>query len=319
VKVCVVICTYRRFNLLPKAIESAMAQSYPKADLHIIVVDNSGQPILSQEFAARYTDTPDLTYLIEPQPGLSRARNVGWRATSADIIAYMDDDAVADPDWIARLVDAYHIFGEQAGAVGGMVKPIWVTARPAWLHPSLEGYLSVVDWGGQRRIAGELEWLAGTNISFRRSLLAEFCGFDENLGRTEEKLLSNEEIGLTSRIRASGRKTIYAPEAIVHHMISEERLSHDWFRRRVFWQAISDLLMQSDPHPVVDYLWDGVAKYFVRLPLTQRTPAGFFANLDEAGLFRDELGAIYNLAKMLGYGLPCPATEILAPASRNEG
>jgi hypothetical protein len=83
----------------------------------------------------------------------------------------------------------------------------------------------------------------------------------------------------------------------------------------VFWQAISDLIMQTNPDPVVEYLWDGVAKYFVRLPPAQRTPAGFFANLNEAELFRDELGAIYNLASMLGYGLPCPAIQILAPGN----
>jgi len=315
-KVCIVICTYRRFNLLPRAIESAMGQSYPKADLEIMVVDNSGQQGQSEEFAARYAECRDFTYLIEPHPGLSRARNAGWRATSADIVAYMDDDAAADPGWVGVLVDAYRAFGEQAAAVGGMVKPIWETARPAWLHPSLEGYLSIVDWGGQRRIAGELEWLAGTNVSFRRSILAEFGGFDEKLGRTEEKLLSNEELGLTAKIRASGRTTVYDPQAIVHHLISQDRISQDWFRRRVFWQAISDLIMQSDPHPVVDYLWDGVAKYFVRLPLSQRTPAGLFANMDEAELFRDELGAIYNLAKMFGYGLPCPAIEILVPGKQ---
>jgi glycosyltransferase involved in cell wall biosynthesis len=316
VKVCVVICTYRRFDLLPKAIESAITQSYPDADRHVVVVDNSGQPLLSQDFAAGYAKCAGLTYIIEPCPGLSRARNAGWRATDADIVAYMDDDAVADPDWIAALVHAYLAFGEQAAVVGGMVKAVWPANRPAWLHQALEGYLSVVDWGGERRIAGDQEWLAGTNISFRRSCLERFGGFDEKLGRTEEKLLSNEEIGLTSKIKAGGGKIIYDPRAVVHHVIGADRLSHDWFRRRVFWQAISDLIMQSDPDPVVEHLWDGVAKYFVRLPPSQRTPAGFFVNLEDAAAFRDELGAIYNLARMLGNGLPCPALEILASGKR---
>jgi glycosyltransferase involved in cell wall biosynthesis len=309
-KVCAVICTYRRFDVLPEAIGGLLDQTYAKALTEIVVVDNSGQPELSREFMKRYRNAA-LRYLIEPIPGLSRARNIGWRGTDADIIAYIDDDAIASPDWITTLVDAYTEFGPEAAVVGGLVNPIWPMSRPSWLHDYMLGFLSIVDWGGERRVTADGEWLAGTNISFRRSLLEQFGGFDENLGRTEGVLLSNEEIALVSKMKAAGGKTIYDPDALVQHIIHPNRLTQDWFRRRAFWQAVSDLIMSSKSDLTPEHVWGGVTKYFRCLPPPQRTPVGFFVNPADAELFQKQLDSIYSLVRMFGYGIACPAASLL--------
>ncbi len=138
--------------------------------------------------------------------------------------------------------------GQGATIVGGRVDPIWASPRPAWVHDSMLGNLSIVDWGGDTRIAGPDEWVAGTNISFRTSAILDNGGFPLNLGRigSGSALLSNEEIQLVERIRAAGGQVIYAPRARVNHLVDVRRLRREWFRKRAAWQALSDFMMNPD-------------------------------------------------------------------------
>jgi glycosyltransferase involved in cell wall biosynthesis len=72
-----VICTYNRYDLLPEAIESLIEQENPVGSLQIIVVDNSADQAGATRFGQRYSGLSNLTYLVEPKPELSNARNIG--------------------------------------------------------------------------------------------------------------------------------------------------------------------------------------------------------------------------------------------------
>lgn len=71
--------------------------------------------------------------------------------------------------------------------------------------------------------------------------------------------------------------------------------------------------MHSNEQLVPEHVWDGIAKYFRKLPAPSRTPAGFFANPSDPELFHEQLNAIYCMVRMMGHGLPCPATPLLEP------
>lgn len=238
-----IICTHNRYDLLPSAIRSLAEQDIDRSALEIVVVDNSSDTQAAEAFGQRYAGVQNFRYIVETTPGLSNARNVGARVASGQIIAYIDDDAIAAPQWAREIVAAYDVFGGAAAIVGGPVRPIWLTQRPTWLTKDLEGFFSIVDRGTHLRELGADEWLAGCNLSFDRETLLSSGGFDRGLGRVGAiSLLSNEELHMVDTIRSRGGKIIYAPHAIVDHKIDPSRVNPEWLKRRIAWQAVSDAL-----------------------------------------------------------------------------
>jgi glycosyltransferase involved in cell wall biosynthesis len=305
-RITVCICTYNRYELLPKAIDSALAQSLNREEFRVLVIDNSPDHASAEAFGERFQDGDFVQYRVERRPGLSNARNVGTRECGTEFIAFMDDDAIADSNWLKHLLAAFAQFGEQAVVAGGRVEPIWELPRPSWLHDWLLGFVSVVNWGGDTRIAAPHEWFAGTNIAFRTKSLLEFGAFDANLGRVGggATLLSNEEIQLLNQFRKNGLQGLYVPGALMRHLVERKRLTQTWFRKRVAWQAVSDFMM--DPTAAAARVvgaWDQVLDYFFRIPPPQRTVLGFYAEVNDHELFQKQLKAIeiYTLASLAGF------------------
>jgi GT2 family glycosyltransferase len=296
------ICTYDRYDLLPKAIDSAARQSIPVESYRILVIDNSPDFERSYAFGKRFASIPNLDYVIEKTPGLSNARNVAARRSVASIIAFMDDDAIASPAWAEEILRAFEQFGPKAMIVGGRVDPMWSLPRPAWIHDSMLGSLSIIDWGGEARVASEDEWVAGTNIAFRVSAILDHGGFSTNLGRigSGSSLLSNEEVQLLERIRSAGSQVIYAPKALVNHLVEPKRLTRSWFRKRAAWQAFSDFMMRADVSAVrAKDGWPALVAYFNALPPLERTIRGLLYDTDDPDLFHWQTGAIYTMTSLL--------------------
>ena len=285
-----VICTYNRYDLLPEAIESLVEQDLPAGSLEIIVVDNSPDQACAARFGQRYEGLSNLTYLVEPKPGLSNARNIGTAAALGRIMAFIDDDARACSSWAKELLDAHAAFGGRAGIVGGPIVPRWTVEKPAWIGKPLLGYLSLVDLGHELRELSTGEWLAGCNISFDRASLICAGGFSTRLGRigSGSTLLSNDEIEACERVRAMGKLAIYAPKAVVEHVIPPERLTQSWFRRRAAWQAVSDLLSGPEHAPALaEIAWQR---------LCRRSREGqLFGSLRSAAALKRDMDLAYSI------------------------
>lgn len=295
-RISIIICTYNRYDVLPDAIESAKAQRLPAGDFEIIIVDNSPDQEAAARWAAEYEADTCVRYWLEPIPGLSNARNVGTEMARSPIVAFMDDDAIASPQWAAEIIAAFDAFPD-AGVVGGLVRPRWVGDEGApWLHEEHLGYLSIVDLGEARRPLKENEWVAGCNIAFRRDVLLEAGGFSRSLGRVGAgaSLLSNEETAVSEKIHGMGKVTVYAPAASVEHVIDPARLSREWFRKRAAWQAVSDFI--KDPAKTVDYA--PRATQHLRQVLrsgTREVPLGAFHTTDDKMVFRQDMGVMYDI------------------------
>lgn len=296
------ICTYERYGVLPKAVESLRRQTLDSRRYKILVVDNSPDHRRAEVFGNRFAAIKNLSYLVETTPGLSNARNLAARVCGTPFIAFLDDDAVASKNWLQAILNAFGAFGPAAVVVGGRVDPRWGAPRPPWLHDSLLGHISVVDWGGEMRVAEPEEWFAGTNIAFRTSAILGNGGFATHLGRVGSgaALSSNEEQQLLHRLRAAGGKLIYAPEVRIDHLVDAGRLTRAWFRKRSAWQAASDFAM----HPErlsrdARKHWQGTIGFFNKLPPHERTVRGLLADTDDPELFRDQLGAIYMMTALL--------------------
>jgi glycosyltransferase involved in cell wall biosynthesis len=286
----VVICTYNRYDVLPDAVASLESQSIDAAALEILVVDNSSDRQAQTAHWGQHAVPPNARLIIDTVPGLSRARNTALREARADIIAYIDDDAMAEPGWCKALVDTFRAH-EKAGAVGGPVEPIWPGTQPPWLHKLHRGYFTIVDLGQECRPLKKNEWLAGTNIAFRKSALDGAGGFNEGLGRIRNSLMSNEELVVCAKITELGYESWYAPNARVMHRVHEDRVSQHWLRRRVSWQAVSDLL--SDPRKFdTELSWTRLATYLSGLPVEMRGVRGLFLDTPDPQTFYDQTLAL---------------------------
>ena len=305
-KITAAICTYDRYDMLAKAVASLREQSLPERDFEILVIDNSPDHARSRIMSEGYLHIPNLHWVVEKVPGLSNARNVATRLAQAPLIAFMDDDAVAGTHWLESLLAAFAEFGAAARVVAGRVDPLWGSPRPAWLPDSLLGYVSVVNWGGTARFAGPKEWAAGTNIAFRAEALKAAGGFPVHLGRKRggQSLLSNDESDVVERMSAKGARLVYAPEAVVEHLVPADRLTQTWFRRRVTWQGVSDYLMDSErAFENAPGYWRDVTGYFAQLPPRLRTPRGLYEHQEDPAMFARQMQALYNftIAMLSGF------------------
>lgn len=244
-KTTAVLCTRDRHDLLKSAVLSLAAQKTDEF-FEIVIIDNSLDQEQANRCAQDYKNISNLHYHFELLPGLSNARNRAMEVANGSIIAFMDDDACANTDWLQEISAAFQ-FGSRVGCVGGTVLPIWQAARPAWLHDHLLGYLTIIDRGGETRELNSYESFAGCNIAFDRSALIAVGGFSKALGRTgnQQVLLSNEELEVCSKLSAAGKQLVYAPKAIVNHLVPAPRLTKAWFRQRVAWQAVSDVILDQ--------------------------------------------------------------------------
>lgn len=234
-----IICTHNRAGYLGAAIDSVLGQTY--AACEIIVVDNASTDNTRAVVDLRLPH-PKLTYVYEGVLGLSAARNRGAAIAQGDILAYLDDDAEASPQWLAALAAAFEQ-QPQAAIAGGQVSLLWpqLVPPPRWLSPTLAESLGAYDLGPSLQlITTPGQTPRGLNYAVRKDFLNSVGGFDRQLGRVGKNLLSNEELHLTQQALTSGFEVLFVPEARVAHHVAPERLRPGWFLRRSWWQGISE-------------------------------------------------------------------------------
>lgn len=242
--ITVAICTYRRYDLLPRALEALERQTIDPRTFEVLVVDNTDDVELRQSFAATLAGRQGVSVMFSDPPGLSRARNLALERCRTRYIAFIDDDAVPDSGWLDALVAGFQVSG--AAVVAGPIDPEWPVARPDWVPDKYIACLTVLDYGPQSRALGEFEFAYGTNMAFETQMLRSAGGFDASLGRTGAKtLVSDEEIQIQLELRRRGARTWYASDARVRHLVHANRVRRNYFRSRMAWQAVSTLLHDS--------------------------------------------------------------------------
>lgn len=239
-QISAIICTHNRASYLGAAIDSLLAQDFT-GDYEIIVVDNASTDSTRSVVEQRLSH-PRLHYVYEATVGLSVARNTGAKVAKAPILAYLDDDAEATPQWLRSLHQVYQEH-EKVAIAGGKVTLLWPpgVTHPAWISDTLAGTLGLYDLGANFcLIENPGQTPRGLNYSLRRSFLDQIGGFDLNLGRVGTRLLSNEELHMTQRALESHWQVAYVPDALVAHNVAPERIHPAWFLNRSWWQGISE-------------------------------------------------------------------------------
>jgi len=241
--ISVVICTYNRADSLKSTICSVVNQHMAGGDFEVIVVDN-GSNDRTRQVVDDFNMSKLMHYVYEETLGLCHARNAGWRRARGKYIAYLDDDAIASPEWLMAIKEAFES-SPDAGIVGGCVEPIWEEERPGWLSDDVSLSLTILDWSDTPKIITDLnkEWLVGANMAISASVLAQVGGFHSGLDRTGKHLLSNGDTFLQRQIVQLGYSCVYYPAMKVQHIVPVSRLTKQWFLRRYYWQGVSDAVV----------------------------------------------------------------------------
>ena len=240
-KISVIVCTHNRSDLLPRTLESLLVQDYPASEYEVIVVDNRSTDG-TKEAVSRLKDR--VRYVYEETIGLSHARNRGIRESRGEIVAFIDDDARAEKNWLSAIHRAFDGL-KDAACVGGKVLLEWAAPRPSWWTDNMNPHLSAVDYGNQVKKLGYPAYPFGTNIVFKREAAEKAGGFNPELGRIGKKFLAGEEIEICLTIEKQGGGIYYSPEMVVHHWISPDRVTRESIYRKSYWHGRSCALVEN--------------------------------------------------------------------------
>lgn len=225
-EISIVICTYNRDKFIGNSLNSLTNQTLDNSLFEIIIVNNNCTDKTDSIVKNFILQHPSLNtnYVFQTRKGLSAARNKGIEVAKSNIIAYMDDDGEADDNFLEVVVNYLNAHPE-VGGVGGKVLPIYESKEPAWLNKWLTGLLSIVDHGEELMPFKNKTYPAGCNMVYRKELLEEVGGFNEELKwRADDKYINRE-------VKKINDKVVYLPSAIVHHNIDAYRVTEKNFIR----------------------------------------------------------------------------------------
>lgn len=222
-KISLVIATHARPDSLARLLQSLAPQLLDRggAAAREILVAENGTPERSLLPAA----APPLQHLHDARPGKCRVQNAAIRRAAGDIIACLDDDLVAAPDYLDQ-VERFFAEHPEFAAMKGRILPaedpalkLGAEAAP-WLD------LPIVDHGEE---TVEVRGVLGANMAFRASALARVGLFDERLGPGAAG--HEEETEMSLRLRRAGFRIGYAPRALVYHDVDPARADRARFLR----------------------------------------------------------------------------------------
>jgi glycosyltransferase involved in cell wall biosynthesis len=295
--ISVVICAFTRDRLevLSEAIDSLRAQTLPPHEI-VLVIDHA--PELLDEVKGLWADLKIVAN--EERKGLSGARNTGVAAATGEVVAFLDDDAIAAPDWLAHLAAAYA--DPKVLGAGGTVRPRWVEGKPGWFPPEFDWVVGCTHSGMPQRLE-PVRNLVGANMSFRRAPLLEVGGFSHDLGRVGTLPVGCEETDLSIRVhqRWPEAEILYDPAAAVEHVVPPARAKVRYFLDRCRAEGRSKAVLSgmvgSD---------DGLSseRTYVRRTL----PLGFLRDL--GGAAKGDAGGL-GRAAMIFVGLAATTLDYL--------
>jgi glucosyl-dolichyl phosphate glucuronosyltransferase len=238
----VVVCTRNRAPLLPRACEAILQQDYPAELWRLLIVDNASTDDTFATALALAQRFPGRVRAVQcRQVGHSAARNAGVRESTAEIVAFTDDDALPDPGWLRTLIEVMQREGAQAG--GGPVDLALSGELPPWFLEHYLLYLAIWRPAAETSRLTYNEYPRGVNLAFRRQAFERYGFFSPHLGLRGKRQLFCEETELCLRIERNGGRVVYSPQSRVRHCVDAGRFTVHWLSRRFVAQGRSEAIL----------------------------------------------------------------------------
>ena len=268
--------TMKRWPLVVKAVESARRQTVSPEEV-VLCIDNNPELLARAReqwptagagvrvMANRFSGHVDGWQVHAKAHGAARrfgagsARNCAVETVASDIVAFLDDDAWAEPEWLENLLTVYERF--PVAAVGGPPLPDYETGRPVWFPSSFDWVFGCA-YEGLPESTAPLRHLIGANMSVRRDAFVALSGFQS---------VDFDDLDLCMRLAARfGTESLYyEPRAVVHHYVPAERVSWRYFYRRCYFvnrekvQTFRDMGSAANLAAELEFVWRALTRYCV--------------------------------------------------------
>ncbi|WP_372734366.1 glycosyltransferase family 2 protein [Nocardioides sp.] len=264
--VTVAICTHasERIEDLAAGLAGVAEQTLEPVET-LIVVDRN--PELEAEVRRRWPEVRVVTNT--DHGGIAGARNTGLGAATGEVVAFLDDDAVPHPDWLARLAEPFA--DPTVQVVGGWVEPAWDQERPQHLPPELDWLVGCSHRTRPDAVA-DVRNVVGASLSLRRGLIESVGGFDQRVSRRGDVPLGCDETEFCIRVgqKLPGSRIVLQPRAVVRHRVTANRTTWRYLRARAYAEGLSKAvvaeLVGADDATSDErrYVWRVLPRAFVR-------------------------------------------------------
>jgi glucosyl-dolichyl phosphate glucuronosyltransferase len=240
--ISVVICAHamKRWNETLAAVDSVRRQSFAAKEI-IVVVDHN-----PELYTALRAELPDVMVVENREErGLSGGKNTGVALARGDVVAFLDDDAVADDDWLKFFADSYA--DPRVIGVGGLTLPNWAAPRPSWFPREFDWVVGCT-YRGMPETRSPVRNLLGGNASFRREAFELAGGFQNGIGRSAGKRpLGCEETEFCIRVTQNSPESVFLFDnrAVISHLVPAERCRFAYFRARCYAEGLSKALVTA--------------------------------------------------------------------------
>jgi glucosyl-dolichyl phosphate glucuronosyltransferase len=231
--ISVVVCSYNREKYISDALDSLLNQTLSPELYEIIIIDNNSKDRTGEialEKVAQFSETHQILYFKETNQGLCFARNRGIAEARGQFVCYMDDDGIADPNFLEVQYNFLQANPEVIG-LGGKIIPRYVHGKPKWIDNILEGLVSKVDFGDSDFKYSGKRYPVGCNMTYRKDVLEEIGLFDTSIGQVGDNLVRGDETELFERIKKLNKPVYYLGNSRVEHVIEQDRLTRAHIRK----------------------------------------------------------------------------------------
>ncbi len=226
----VVICSYNRLDHLLASVESALKQTLSTDSYEVIVVDNASTDGTAEAIQALVKQHANLRYIYETRLGLATARNTGWQAALGTYVAFLDDDAKAETNWLETAQGLIERNPTHLRCVGGPIHPFYTSPKPDWWLDKYE----IRTRGDVQRHLRQGEFFSGSNMIWLKQALQTYGGFESTAGMKGNQLGMGEETGLFRRVWEGEESPVflYSPDLRVYHWVPPEKMTMGYIVKR---------------------------------------------------------------------------------------
>lgn len=232
-EISVVICSYNRADYIIGAIESLNQQTLPKHQFEVLVVDNNSIDNTGELVQHYISEHPGfhLHYLTESRQGASFARNTGVAFSKGWLLCFMDDDAIAEKDYLQNILDFFKTHSD-ANGLGGRIIPKYIPAEPKWMSHFVSSLVGNFDYSKEVEVFKPGKYPLESNMIVLKEDFTTIGGFNTELPGVKGTLrIGGEGKDFFLRLQALGRKIYYDPSVVVQHVVEVKKLTPHYMYR----------------------------------------------------------------------------------------
>ena len=232
-KISVVICTYNRAAYIRDAMESLLRQTLSRDAYEVIVVNNHSTDDTHAVCTTFISSHPEANFIFlnENRQGASFARNTGAAIAGSPLLCFMDDDAVAEPDYLERIVVFFQTHPD-AGGLGGRILPKYIPAEPAWMSHYVSSLVGHFHYSEEISVFAPNKYPLESNMIIRKADFDTIKGFNSALpGVVGTLRIGGEGKDFFFRLKKVGSTIYYDPAIRVQHVVETAKLTREYMYR----------------------------------------------------------------------------------------